>query len=95
MHDFHVADLIYRAILKEAENHELQKVTKAIIELGSIIEHGETVQPENLEFNIKMLAEGDIASGLEISIVESSGNDWVLKEIEGDWYYRIKKPVYV
>ncbi len=84
MHDFHVADLIYRAILKEAENHELQKVTKAIIELGSIIEHGETVQPENLEFNIKMLAEGDIASGLEISIVESSGNDWVLKEIEGD-----------
>ena len=84
MHDFHVADLIYKAIIQEAENNKLKKVTKAVIELGSIIEHGETVKAENLEFNIKMLAEGGLAEGLKIEIVESSSSDWVLREIEGE-----------
>lgn len=84
MHDFHLADLIYKEIIKSAETNELHRVTSATIELGSIIEHGETVKAENLVFNIKMLAEGDVADGLEVLIIESYGNDWVLKEIEGE-----------
>ena len=84
MHDFHLADLIHKAIIEEAEKNNLKKITKAVIELGSIIEHEEEVQPENLKFNIKMLAEGGPAQELEIEINSVSGNDWVLKEIEGE-----------
>lgn len=84
MHDFHLADLIYKAILEEAQKNNLKKVTRATIELGTIIEHGEAVQPENLQFNIKMLAEGGLADGLEVEVVASSGNDWVLRDIEGE-----------
>lgn len=84
MHDFHLADLIYKAIIEEAEKNNLKKITKAVIELGSIIEHEEEVLPENLKFNIKMLSEGGPAQELEIEINSVAGNDWVLKEIEGE-----------
>jgi len=84
MHDFHLADLIYKAIIEEAKKNNLSKVTKASIELGSIVEHGEEVLPANLEFNIKMLAEGGLAKGLEVIITRTNGDSWVLKEIEGD-----------
>lgn len=84
MHDFHLADSIYRAIIKEAEIRNLKKVTKAVIEIGSIVEHGEEVLPENLDFNINMLAEGGIAENLELDIIRTVGDTWILKEIEGN-----------
>jgi Zn finger protein HypA/HybF involved in hydrogenase expression len=84
MHDFHLADLIYKAILEEAEKNQLKKITKAVIELGVIIEHGEEVLPENLKFNIKMLAEGGPAEGIDVEVSQVFGENWTLKEIEGE-----------
>ena len=84
MHDFHLADSIYKAIIEEAQKNNLKKISHIVIELGSIVEHGEEVLPENLEFNIKMLAEGGIADGLAINISRGEGNNWTLKEIEGE-----------
>ena len=84
MHDFHLADLIYKTIIDYAQKNNLKKITKAVIELGSIVEHGEEVLPDNLKFNIKMLAEGGIADGLAVEILNRQGIDWVLKEIEGE-----------
>ena len=84
MHDFHLADIIYKTIMDYAEQNHLAKVNKATIELGSIVEHGEEVLPENLEFNIKMMARGGKADNLELVIEKTIGNNWTLKEIEGD-----------
>lgn len=84
MHDFHLADLIYKAIVEELEKNNLKKVTKALVGLGSIVEHGEEVLPENLKFNILMLAQGTPAEGLEIIIDKAEGNNWILREIEGE-----------
>lgn len=84
MHDFHLADEIFKTIIDYADKNNLKKVTKASIELGSIIEHGEEVLPENLKFNIKMLAEGGVAEGLSVEIHPVQGGSWVLKEIEGE-----------
>ena len=84
MHDFHLADTIYLAIIEEAEKNKLKKITKAVIELGVIVEHGEEVLPENLDFNIKMLAKGGPAEGAELVISSTPGNNWMLKEIEGE-----------
>lgn len=83
MHDFHLADIIYKTIMDYAEKNNLQKVTKAVIELGSIVEHGEEVLPENLKFNIEMLAKGGLAEGIELEISKAEGTNWNLKEIEG------------
>lgn len=84
MHDFHLADTIYKTIMNYAAKNNLQKITKATIELGKIIEHGEEVLPANLEFNIKLLAEGGIAAGFEVKVIPSDNDHWTLKEIEGE-----------
>ena len=83
MHDFHLADQIFKAIMDYAEKNKLTKVTKAVIELGAVVEHGEDILPANLKFNIDMLAQGTVADGLEIEINKIGSDDWVLKEIEG------------
>lgn len=88
MHDLHEADKILKVILAKANppagGKKLTKVTKAKIKLGEIIEHGETISPENLEFNIKMLAKGTLAEDLKLTIEKIGGNLWELEEIEGE-----------
>lgn len=84
MHDFHLADTIFRTIMENAEKNGLKKVTKATIELGSVVEHGEEILPDNLKFNIKMLAEGTIAGGLDVEVTSVAGDSWKLKDIDGE-----------
>ena len=84
MHDLHEADRIFKLILIYAKRNKLIKINSATIELGNIIEHGEEIVPENLIFNIKMLAKGTIAEGLKMKIKETNEDSWVLREIEGD-----------
>ena len=84
MHDFHLADIIYKTIMDYAAKNNLKKVTKAVIELGSIVEHGEDIFAENREFNVKKLCQGNLAEGLAVEIKKVIGDSWVLKEIEGE-----------
>ncbi len=84
MHDLHEADKILKVILDYAQKNNLKKVTKAVIDIGSITEHGEELLPANVQFNIIMLAQGTIAENLEIIINKTHGDSWVLKEIEGE-----------
>lgn len=84
MHDLHEANKIFNLILEYAKKNNLKKVTKACIELGVIIEHGEPLSAENLEFNIKSLAKRSIAEGLEVDIKKVKADYWKLKEIEGE-----------
>lgn len=83
MHDLHEADKILKLILNTAKENKLNKVTRAEIDLGQIIEHGAEVLDENLYFNIVMLAKGTIAEGLEIKINKIKATHWVLKNIKG------------
>lgn len=84
MHDFHLADRIFKTILDYAEKNNLKKVSKVLIELGSLTEHGEEILAENLAFNIRMLAQNSLAQGLGVEIEKTPGNHWILKEIKGE-----------
>jgi Zn finger protein HypA/HybF involved in hydrogenase expression len=84
MHDFHLADIIYKTIIDYAQKNNLKRITKAVIELGAIVEHGEEILAENLEFNIKMMAEGGPAENISLKIIKTIGPNWTLKEIEGE-----------
>ncbi|MCX6739718.1 MAG: hypothetical protein NTZ49_00635 [Candidatus Parcubacteria bacterium] len=83
MHDLHEADKILKIILNYAEKNKLHKVLSAVIELGSIIEHGDEISPQNLVFNLQMLSKNTIAEGMNVEIVKFRGDSWILKEIEG------------
>ncbi|MEK7167948.1 MAG: hydrogenase/urease maturation nickel metallochaperone HypA [Patescibacteria group bacterium] len=84
MHDFHLADQIFKTILDHAAKNNLKKITKISISLGSLVEHGEEILAENLEFNIKMLAQNGLAQGLEVKIKKIPGNSWILEKIQGE-----------
>jgi len=83
MHDLHLANQILKIILDYAQKNKLKKVTGATIELGEIVEHGSEIAPENLEFNLKMLAQKTLADGLDVEIRKVKGRNWILKEIIG------------
>jgi len=84
MHDLHLANQILKLILDYAQKNKLKRVIKAVIELGIISEHGSEITPENLEFNLKLLAKDTLASGLAVQINKIKGDKWVLKEIVGE-----------
>jgi Zn finger protein HypA/HybF involved in hydrogenase expression len=84
MHDLHEANKIFNTILDYADKNQLNKVTKAIVVLGKIEEHGQEILPENIEFNIKLLTKNTCAEGMSLIIKQSDSKAWELKEIEGD-----------
>ncbi len=84
MHDLHAADQILKLALDQANENKLLKVTKIVIELGSMIEHGEDINADNLAFNLKLLAKNTPARGAKVVIKKVKGNGWKLVEIEGD-----------
>lgn len=84
MHDLHEADKIIKLVLAKAKENNLAKVTRIDLSLGTIVEHGQTIKPENLRFNLEMLSKDTLAEGAIISIKETRGNYWELEQIEGN-----------
>ena len=68
MHDFHLAREILKIVLEYTHKNNLKNVSKIEIELGSILEHGEYISPENLIHNFKLLADNTIAQNAELGI---------------------------
>ncbi len=79
MHDFHLADQIVKIAKEHAAKNNLSKISKIVLELGEIIEHGENIKPENLEYNIRLLLPVE-----KIEITTIPGENWRLVGIEGD-----------
>lgn len=79
MHDFHLADQIVKIAKEHAQKNNLAKITKIVLKLGDLIEHGEGITPENLEFNIKLLTPIE-----RIEIKKIKGDSWRLVSIDGE-----------
>jgi len=84
MHDLHTADIILKLVLEKAADNKLTSINKIIIELGSIVEHGQEINPDNLAFNLKLLAGNTPAKQAKIEITKNNANTWKLVAIEGD-----------
>jgi len=84
MHDLHVANKIVKLVLAYGSKNNLKKITKITVELGTVVEHGEEINPDNLKFNINLLTKNTIAENAVIEIGKINGESWNLKEIEGD-----------
>ncbi|MBU3901587.1 hydrogenase maturation nickel metallochaperone HypA [Patescibacteria group bacterium] len=78
MHDFHLADQIVKIAKEHAAKNNLAKVSKIVLELGEIVEHGEGITPENLEYNIKLLMPVE-----KVKIKKVKGGSWKLVSIDG------------
>ncbi|HOZ16558.1 MAG TPA: hydrogenase/urease maturation nickel metallochaperone HypA [Candidatus Portnoybacteria bacterium] len=83
MHDMHLAEQILKIVLEHAEKNNFKQIKKIELELGSILEHGEYISPENLIFNFKLLSKNTSAENAELNIEKVSGDDWKLVSMEG------------
>jgi len=83
MHDWYLANEILKTVLEYAEKNGFKKVSKVEIELGSILEHGEEILPENLIFNFKNLSKKTLAESAELEIKQIMGDEWKLISING------------
>jgi Zn finger protein HypA/HybF involved in hydrogenase expression len=84
MHDLHEADRILKLVLDHAERNKLKSVSKIVIGLGNVVEHGLAINPENLKFNIHVLAKGTKAENAEVVVEKIKAETWELKEMEGE-----------
>ncbi len=84
MHDLHAADQILKLVLEKAAQNKLSVVKKIVIDLGAVIEHGAEINPDNLVFNIKLLAKNTVAEKAAIVINKIGTDTWKLVEIEGE-----------
>ncbi|MDD5566605.1 MAG: hydrogenase/urease maturation nickel metallochaperone HypA [Patescibacteria group bacterium] len=84
MHDLYAAQDILEAAMNTAKTKKLKKITKLVIDLGEVKDHGEEITPANLRFNLKMLAKKTIANNAQIEIKHTSGGKCLLKEIVGE-----------
>jgi len=84
MHDWHLANEILKTVLEYAQKNGFKKVSRVEIELGSLVEHGEEILPENLIYNFKLLSKNTIAQDAELEIKKVKGENWELIEINGD-----------
>jgi len=73
MHDLHLANQIVKIANEYAKGKKIKNIT---IELGDILEHGENITPENLQYNINL-----ILPKVNVKIFKIQGNHWKLKEI--------------
>ncbi|MEK7068141.1 MAG: hypothetical protein AAB956_04040 [Patescibacteria group bacterium] len=79
MHDFHLANQIVKIAKAHAQKNNLHKITKIVLELGDIIEHGEGITPANLEYNIKLLMPVN-----KVEIKKVKGDSWKLISMDED-----------
>lgn len=90
MHDLLAAKEIIDTALIAANEKKLKKITKIVIELGNKeYSHGdhthlETINPENLEFNLNLVVKNTIAENAKFIIKKSDIPDIRVKEIEGE-----------
>lgn len=98
MHDLLAAKEIIDEVIENANKNNLKIVNKVVIELGqkkythgsTLLttsgdhEHIETIDPENLEFNLKLFAKNTAAENARFVIKKSDIPDILVKEIEGE-----------
>jgi Zn finger protein HypA/HybF involved in hydrogenase expression len=85
MHDLHLADKILKQILGSAVANNFIIVKNVWIELGPVVEHGAEIDPENLKFNLGMLAQGTPAEDARFIIKKiSDEGKYKITEIEGE-----------
>ena len=85
MHDLHQAQKMAQIITQEAKGRQLKTISQVVIELGDIKEHGESLNVENLAYNLKIFLEQEFAvAPRAIKIKKTAIAGWRIKTAVGE-----------
>ncbi len=83
MHDLVAAQDIVRTALTIAKKNKLKSIGKIIVRLGKIVEHSESITPENLQFNFELVKRNTIAEKSKLILKPGKGRELSIIEVEG------------
>lgn len=85
LHDFLLAKEIVDTVLAKAKENSLKKVSKVVLEIGTISmahdgfdEHTEDINIDNLEFGLRTISKGTIVEKTKFDISKVEGEHWKL-----------------
>ncbi len=84
MHELHAADKILNQTIEFGKQKKLIKIIRILIYLGTVIEHGEEINPRYLRYNFENLSKGTIAEDAKLDIKKIKGDFIEIKEISGE-----------
>lgn len=84
MHDFILANEIYKVIESEAGKNKFKKIISVVLELGEIIQHQEKITPQNLIYNLKLVDKNKILEKTNFRVLKRNDDQWQLVEIVGE-----------
>lgn len=91
MHDFLLAKEIIDELLRIAKEKNLEKISGADIEIGTVAlshdgfpEHAEDISIDNLEFGLKSISKGTMLENSVFNIKKIPGTNWKITKIESE-----------
>ncbi len=89
MHDFLLAKEIVDKVVAIAEENNLKKISKVVLEIGEISmahdgfdEHSEEISVDNLNFGLKSISKNTVLEEAEFVIKKVDSHNWKLVSIE-------------
>ena len=89
MHDFLLAKEIVDEVLRIAEENNLKKVSKVVLDIGEVslahdglAEHSEDISVDNLKFGLDSIAKNTLLEGADFAITKNESNHWKLIALE-------------
>lgn len=84
MHDLVAAQDIVKIATQMAKKNKLKSISRIVIRLGKIMEHGEEISPENLQFNFELVKRNTLADNALLVIQKGRGDELSIVEVQGD-----------
>ena len=80
MHEWHITEELLEKVCSQAEENQINKVTKIQVDLGE----GSHITDESLRFCFQLLSEKTIASEAVLEIKSSAGDALILVSFAGE-----------
>ena len=80
MHEFSIMEKLFKIILQEAKNNDLQQISKVYLQIGELRQ----IMPDFLQFAFAQIAKNTVAAGAELLIEPIDGKDIILESLEGE-----------
>ncbi|MFH0805043.1 MAG: hydrogenase maturation nickel metallochaperone HypA [Patescibacteria group bacterium] len=83
MHDLVAAQDIVKVATKIAQKNKLKSISRIVVRLGQIVEHGDAITPENLRFNFALVKRNTLAEKAKLVIRNGKGTELSIAEVGG------------
>ncbi|MDD5039713.1 MAG: hydrogenase/urease maturation nickel metallochaperone HypA [Patescibacteria group bacterium] len=83
MHDLIAAQDILKTAVHTAALRDLKQITSVTVRLGTLVQHGQAITPQNLKFNFNLVRKNTVAAKARLIIKKTASNSISVVSIRG------------